>query len=160
MNAQSQSLPFVENYLPAMMNKASHLISAEFHDVALAHGFSVTEWRVLACLHGGNGYNIGDLSQAALTKQPTLTRLLARMEARGEVVRKDSPEDRRVTLVRLTAKGTRVANKLVALAREHEERVLAELGFQSASDLKRVLRQLVELHGQSAQGMLGIDGED
>ncbi|MEH3085703.1 MAG: MarR family transcriptional regulator [Xylophilus ampelinus] len=154
MSAKSQDLPFVENYLPAMMNKASHLISAEFHQVAQAHGFSVTEWRVLACLHDGRGYNIGELSEAALTKQPTLTRLLARMESRGEVLRKDSPEDKRITLVRLTPKGTRVANKLVALAREHEERVLAELGFQSANDLKRALRQLAELHGESLKGSL------
>ena len=42
------ALPFVEDYLPALLAQASKLISAEFHAVVEAEGFSVTEWRILA----------------------------------------------------------------------------------------------------------------
>lgn len=149
MTSKPKDVSFVAHYLPAMMNRASHLISAEFHKVALAHGFSVTEWRVLGCMSDERQYSIGELSRLALTKQPTLTRLLARMEMRGEVVRKDAVEDKRITLVRLTPKGATLAHKLVGLAQDHEQKVLAELGFQSANDLKRTLRELIALHSAS-----------
>src|SRR6218665_193678 len=43
---------FVNDYLPALLAQASWLISSEFHGVARAHGFSVSEWRVLPSLPG------------------------------------------------------------------------------------------------------------
>ena len=140
---------FIDTYLPAMLGRAAHLISAEFHKVALAHGISVTEWRVLGCLADGQTFNIGQLATLALTKQPTLTRLLARMEARGEIERKDAVEDKRITLVRLTPKGGKLARKLVGLAQDHEEKVMAELGFHGSHDLKRVVQQLIDLHSHA-----------
>lgn len=138
--------PFTADYLPAMMNRASYWISSEFHQEALAHGFSVTEWRVLACLSDGKAYNVGELCDLALTKQPTLTRLLARMESRGEVRRKDAPEDKRITLVQLTPRGLTLARKLVAQAQAHEAKVLQALGADKAQQLKALLRQLTALY--------------
>lgn len=153
MTSKRPDPTFTENYLPAMMNRASHLISAEFHQVVRAHGFSVAEWRVLACLSDGNAYNVGELCKMALTKQPTLTRLLARMHARGEVLRQDAPDDRRITLVRLTPRGATLAQSLVTLAKQHEQKVLAQLGFQNSTELKRSLRQLIALHERDAGGL-------
>jgi DNA-binding MarR family transcriptional regulator len=73
------ALPFVEDYLPALLAQASKLISAEFHAVVEAEGFSVTEWRILASLTGSPGISTGRLAQISVTKQPTVTRLLVRM---------------------------------------------------------------------------------
>ena len=39
----TEALPFVDHYLPALLARASELISSEFHVVARKHGFSVTE---------------------------------------------------------------------------------------------------------------------
>src|SRR6218665_1729122 len=74
---------FVNDYLPALLAQASWLISSEFHGVARAHGFSVSEWRVLASLAGGVPISIGRLAQLSVTKQPTVTRLLDRMQAKN-----------------------------------------------------------------------------
>ena len=69
---------FVDDYLPALLAQASQLISSEFHEVARQHGFSVSEWRVMASLAGGVPISIGQLAQVTVTKQPTVTRLLDR----------------------------------------------------------------------------------
>jgi DNA-binding MarR family transcriptional regulator len=143
MASKKKATTFVANYFPAMMNRASHLIAAEFHRVAQSHGFSVTEWRVMGALAEGKVYSTGELAELTLTKQPTLTRVLARMEARGEVARQDAPGDKRITLARLTPRGAKVAAKLVALAKAHEEQVLAQLGAAPAAELKRALRELI-----------------
>ena len=125
---------FVDDYLPALLAQASQLISSEFHVVVRQHGFSVSEWRVLASLAGGKPISIGQLAQTTVTKQPTVTRLLDRMEARGQVERLPHKSDRRITLVRITPEGTRKGELLMGLAR--------------AEELKKTLQQMIELHAQ------------
>jgi len=153
---EGESPRFVDDYLPALLAQASHLISAEFHVVAREHGFSVSEWRVLATLSGGAAISIGQLAQISVTKQPTVTRLLDRMEANGQVERMPHDSDRRVTLVRITRTGARTVSKLIGLAREHERRVLEPFGLERAEDLKQTLRRMIELHA----GAPAFDEED
>lgn len=140
---------FVDSYLPALLAHASQLISGEFHQVVRAHGFSVSEWRVMASLANGEAISIGELAHVTLTKQPTLTRLLDRMATRGQVQRVPHESDRRVTLVRITAEGAQTVAYLMGLAREHEERVLEPFGLARADELKKTLRQIVRLHTQT-----------
>ena len=138
--------PFVDDYLPALLAQASHLISGEFHAVVTQRGATVSEWRVLATLSDGEALSISRLVQITTMKQSTVTRVLDRMEAKGEVARMQSEVDRRVTLARITAKGLRAARQLIPLAREHEARVLEPFGLERAEALKETLRSIVELH--------------
>ena len=137
---------FVDDYLPALLGQASHLISSEFHRVARAHGFSVSEWRVLASLAGGRAISTGQLAQVSLTKGPTATRLLDRMQARGHIERLEHHNDRRVTLIRITPAGRRTVSRLISLAKAHERRVLEPFGLDRAEALKETLRRIIELH--------------
>jgi DNA-binding MarR family transcriptional regulator len=149
MPTEDGELRFVDDYLPALLAQASHLISTEFHVVVQQHGFSVSEWRVLASLAGARAVSIGRLAQISISKQPTVTRLLDRMEAKGQVERLPHDSDRRVTLVRITRTGARTVAKLMELARDHERRVLEPFGLERADDLKRTLRRMIELHARS-----------
>jgi DNA-binding MarR family transcriptional regulator len=137
---------FVDDYLPALLAQASHLISGEFHRVVAAKGFTVSEWRVLATLAGGEPMSIGRVAEITVTKQPTVTRVLDRMEASGHVKRLAHGGDRRVTLVSITPAGSRIVAGLIPAAREHEQRVLEPFGEKRAAELKATLRQLIELH--------------
>jgi DNA-binding MarR family transcriptional regulator len=137
---------FVDDYLPALLAQASHLISSEFHKVAREHGFSVSEWRVMATLAGGDPVSIGRLAQVAVMKQPTVTRMLDRMALKGHVERLPHDSDRRITLVRITDAGERTVKQLMELAREHEYRVLEPFGLEKAEVLKTTLRRMIELH--------------
>ena len=141
-----EAVHFVDDYLPALLAQASQLISGEFHRIAKAKGFTVSEWRVLATLAGNEPMSIGRLAQITTIKQPTVTRLLDRMETKGYVQRIENNGDRRITLVRITPTGTRMVSRLIPLAREHEQRVLEPFGLQRAEDLKSTLRSIVELH--------------
>ena len=146
----NSSRRFVDDYLPALLAQASHLISSEFHKVARGHGFSVSEWRVMATLAGGDAISIGRLAQVAVMKQPTVTRMLDRMSQKGHVERLPHDSDRRITLVRITEAGERTVGHLMELAREHEHRVLEPFGLKSAEVLKDTLRLMIELHANSA----------
>ncbi len=144
--ADPPDVPFVDDYLPALLGQASHLIQSEFHRVVKAKGLSVAEWRVLATLASGLPMTTGKLAEVSLTKGPTATRMLDRMQARGQVERLAHDGDRRVTLVRITAEGRRKVSRLMALAQEHEKRVLEPLGVQRAAALKATLRRIIDLH--------------
>ncbi len=147
---------FVDDYLPALLSQASQLISGEFHDIVTAKGWTVSEWRVLASLAGGKPMTIGELAATATMKQPTVTRVLDRMEARGDVRRVAHAGDRRMTLVRITAKGTRSVEKLIPLAREHADRVLEPFGRERAAELTAVLKAMIVQH----RGRGTADGDD
>jgi DNA-binding MarR family transcriptional regulator len=144
---------FIDDYLPALLGQASSLISAEFHQVVGAHGFTVSEWRVLASLEGGDPVSIGRLASTSLNKQSTLTRLLDRMEERGQVERvPQEAGDRRITLVRITPLGSRTVSHLIDLARKHAEQVLEPFGKEPAEELKAMLRTIIDLHQQPEPG--------
>ncbi|MBL0419232.1 MarR family transcriptional regulator [Ramlibacter sp. AW1] len=141
---------FVDDYLPALLAQASHLISGEFHRVVTQKGFTVSEWRVLATLAGRRQMSIGQLARMTVMKQPTLTRVLDRMEARGDVQRLPHETDRRITLVTITRSGERLVAGLIELAQEHERRVLEPFGLGRSAELKTTLKQMIEMHQLAA----------
>ncbi|HYF18986.1 MAG TPA: MarR family transcriptional regulator [Ramlibacter sp.] len=137
---------FVDDYLPALLAQASQLISGEFHRIVRARGFTVSEWRVLASLEGAAPMSIGELARVAVMKQPTLTRVLDRMQTRGEVRRVAHDTDRRITLVAITPAGRRMVSRLIAEAKEHEHRVLEPFGLERSRELKSTLQRMIALH--------------
>ena len=138
--------PFVDSYLPALLAQASQLISGEFHGIVTRKGMNVSEWRVLASLAGAEPMSIGELARTSVTKQPTLTRVLDRMESQGLVRRVAHESDRRITLIEITLAGSRQVAGLIELASEHERRVLEPFGMARSLELKRTLRQMIEMH--------------
>lgn len=156
----SQEDRFVDDYLPALLAQASQLISGEFHRIARDKGFSVAEWRVLASLAGGPPISISQLARVAVTKQPTVTRLIDRMAERGHVKRIAHESDRRVTLVAITPAGARQVSGLIKLAREHEHRVLEPFGLERAAELKATLKRMIALHAAGAAEEDPLDSVD
>ena len=100
----------------------------------------------LATLASKPGLSIGGLADIAVSKQPTVTRLLDRMEARALVQRYPHDSDRRITMVRITPKGRTIVAHLMDQAKEHEHRVLQPFGLKRAESLKVTLRRIIELH--------------
>jgi DNA-binding MarR family transcriptional regulator len=134
---------FVHRYLGAMLALASHRISAEFHVEVKKAGLTVTEWRVLASLIEGEGETVGSLAELALTKQPTLSKVLPGLEAQGYITMRSARADRRQTLVSITPKGARLIGGLCERAMEHQRRVLAKLDPDHADRLVAMLRDII-----------------
>ena len=143
--ARTSQTGFFDTYLAALLAQASHRISSEFHRVVRAQGLSVSEWRVLASLAEGHPVSTSRLAKLAIMKTPTTSRLLDRMQARGQITRMVDESDRRVTLVCITPKGQRTVSRLIERAREHEAKVLAPFGLERAEALKTSLRTLIDM---------------
>ena len=139
----SNSAGFVDDYLAYLLARASHLISSEFHAVVEASGLSLMEWRVMASLSGKDALSVGELADIVLAKQPTVTKLVGRMEDAGWVKRCDAAHDKRQSLVSLTPAGRRKVKPLLAQAQAHEAQVMADMGTAEVVQLKQALERLI-----------------
>ena len=137
---------FIDDYLAYLLARASHLISAEFHVIVRRARLPVQQWRVLATLADGQALSIGEVAAIVLIPQSTLTRVAERMVRSGLLLRAADAADRRITRIRLSAKGLKLAARLVPQARAHEAAVVDALGEADAATLKRILRRLIEQH--------------
>lgn len=135
--------PFYADYLPYLVSSAAFLILDDFHGLLKRFRMPVAEWRALAALSGGHGLTIGQLARVTLCKQPTLSRQVDRLEARGLVRRAVAPQDLRQSLVTLTAAGRRRIQPVLATARRHEELVLRGLPARDVAALKRQLKTFI-----------------
>lgn len=142
-----ESARFVDNYLPYLLARTSMLVSQEFHTELAARQVPIMHWRVLVTLNDGP-MHVTDLAKIVLEKQPTMSKIIDRMEKLDLVQRQQGVADRRSTLVSITAEGRRIVRPLIKLARKHEEEVLAPLGEDNARVLVDVLRKLIALHAR------------
>ena len=143
---------FIDDYLLYLLARASHLISAEFHEQLRRRGISVPVWRVLASLVGSSGETVTGLAETCLLQQPTMTKLLDRMVRDGLVKRSQDTRDRRVVRVVLTARGEMVASDLVQAAKVHEAEVLARHPEAEAMAIKSLLRAIVSRQSRPRRG--------
>ena len=134
---------FIDGYLSYLLSRASHVVYREFHATVHAAGLSSLEWRVLATLSDGDGLTIGDLAREVLTQQPTLTKLVQRMEKSGWVHRGADPLDARRTLVFETAQGQSAVASLLKQAKKHEAQLMSGFSARDVKALKKILRTLI-----------------
>ena len=135
---------FVPGYLLYLLAHASDAASAQFHAHVRAAGLRVPEWRVLACLADRDGAMITRLARFALIEQSRLTKIIIQMGERGLIRRQGDPEDRRRVRVYLTDEGRALAQRLVADARTHEQKLLQMLEGGDGARIKLALSSLIE----------------
>lgn len=143
MHTERAQPRFVHRYLASVLALASHRISEEFHKEVRKAGLTVTEWRVLGSLVEGEGETVGDLAELAVTKQPTLSKVLPRLETEGYVSLKTARADRRQTVVKITPKGARLISGLCEQAMAHQHRLLEKLDPDHADRLVDMLREII-----------------
>ena len=133
---------FVDDYLGYLLGQANHALFKDFDAVVRAAGLGSLDWRVLATLSAQAPMPVGQLAQEVLSQQPTVTKLVQRLASQGWVRQLDDPADQRRTLVQITTAGQRKIAPLLAQARAHEARVLADLDAAEVRRLKDQLRSL------------------
>ena len=122
------------------------LQSASFADVFGRFGMTFGEYEVLAALtRSGPPYRLKptELVGALVLSSGAVTNRIDRVEAAGFVERLPDPNDRRGTLVALTAKGRAVVDDALRAHLANEERLLSALSGADRAQLTRLLRKLL-----------------
>jgi MarR family transcriptional regulator, organic hydroperoxide resistance regulator len=131
---------FADEHLAALLGRASVVVSAEFHEDVRRYQMPVPHWRIMACLHDNSAMSLSELTDLTLISQPTVTRLVQRLEKKGLIRKSIDGRDRRILRVTLTSLGHREVDELITLANERQKRLLHGL---DAEALKAALHYLI-----------------
>lgn len=87
--------------------RAGAALTRRFSDIVEPHGLTLQQYNVLQILRGAHPTPLPtlEIGERLLERTPGITRLLDRLEEKGLVRRQRSPDDRRLVLCRVTAKG-------------------------------------------------------
>jgi len=124
----------VEQQVVLQLLHLAERLSQRMGDVLLPHQLTLPQYGVLQALDGAGdeGLACGEIAARLTTRDPDITRLLDRLEARGLVARVRARPDRRIVRSLLTREGRRV----VAVLAEEMRGVHAEhLGALKRRDL-------------------------
>ena len=138
----ARTAQFIHGYLGYLLGQANHRLFQSFETQLRAAGLRSIEWRVLATLHDGPPLPIGQLAQAVLAKQPTVTKLVQRMAEQGWLHLQPDPSDQRCTVVSISPAGRRLVKPLVLQAKLSETQFLGALSADEVAQFKNLLRQL------------------
>ena len=106
---------------------------------------SHAQYHLLLALSHEPGMGVGEMAAAAGCASPTATRILDGLARDGVVVRESSTEDRRRTIVSLTAKGKRLLSQQARKHQLKKQRLYEQLSASERRQTEVLLRRLAEV---------------
>lgn len=100
------------------------------------------QWAVLIRLWERDAQTQSELSEGTFRDRPTMSRILDGMEERGLLSRQVDERDSRVRVVHLTRRGKSLQAKLVPVAKQIVERLVAGLSDEALQTTRATLRQM------------------
>ncbi len=134
---------FLDSYVPYLLERASQLLTQQFHAELAEEGFDVADWRILAVLFEASPLPVNDLPDRAIVAQLTTSHALTRLEGRGLAVRRADIVDRRHRLVELTPAGRQLTKRLQQRAERLERKAIGIVDPALAEQVERVLRSFI-----------------
>jgi DNA-binding MarR family transcriptional regulator len=126
---KAEPKPSLEALVFVNLMRTADLLARGAEDLLKPHNLSGTQYNVLRILRGAGeaGLACREVGCRLITRDPDITRLLDRMEARGLIVRARETDDRRVVKTRITAEGLRLLAALDEPVRALHRRQLRHL---------------------------------
>ena len=112
--------------------------------IGKAHRLTLNEWRVLLVLANHPGVSASEIAGFTGLDKMSVSRSLAGLVRRGRVVRRVDAADRRRMLLRLSAEGERLYERIGTPAKERERRLFSGIGAGEQERLGRTLDRLIE----------------
>jgi len=149
-HAKNVPLPGIEARVYVRLMRAADALTREAEELLKPYGLSGTQYNVLRILRGAgeNGLACREIGCRLISRDPDITRLLDRMEARGWIARARETEDRRVVKTRITSEGMRLLAELDKPVDELHRRQFSHL---PESQLRRLSNLLGRAYKQEEE---------
>jgi len=115
-----------------------------------ATGLSPSQHSALAVIHHHGPLTLGELAEQERVAPPTISKVVAKLEADGLVERQVDPSDRRVSLVQVTKAGAQLHDESKRRRTTWLTARIRELPPQDQTRLADALDVLDRLHGEAA----------
>ena len=140
----------LEHFLPYRLSVLSNRVSGAIARVySERFALSVTEWRVMAVLGRYPALSAGEVAQRTAMDKVAVSRAVAGLVEAGRVEREIHDDDRRRSVLRLSAAGRAIHDQVAPLALGFEKRLLDGMAPDERDVLFRLLDRLDELELQA-----------
>ena len=147
--------------MPGHLVRRAHQISvAIFMEECADHNVTPVQYACLAEIARQPGVDATRLAAAVAFDRSTLGNVLERLEAKGWVVRKPSPEDRRIKLLHITDDGERLLDTIEPAVLSTQKRILKPLSPNDRKTFMRLLGELVEGNNEMSRAPMRAGAEE
>lgn len=147
--------PFAHPEEEAMLNvvRTADVLTQRANQFFKQFDITASQYNVLRILRGSpDGLSCSQIAERMIRRDPDITRLLDRLEARHFIGRERDGQDRRIVMTRITTEGLELVTRLDPLILTEHRRQLGRLGEPK-------LRQLIELLEQAREVLQDEKGE-
>lgn len=130
--------------LAHLVRDASRAFQKSLQARLAKHGVPFGHWTFLRILWESDGLTQKELSERAGVMEPTTFSAIKAMEAKGYVVRKQLPTNKKNVYVYLSAEGRALKDTLVPLAEESNRVSIAGIAAADLKTTRRVLLAMIE----------------
>ena len=135
---------WLDSFFPYRLYRASKKLQIRLQARLRAMRMSPSQWSVISVLKAYGALSIGEIVAATLMEQPTISRVVARLEKHGLVSRRPSSRDSRMALISLTTPGIEAFKQIVPAALRHQELALNGIGRKEIAQLVAALEKIEE----------------
>jgi DNA-binding MarR family transcriptional regulator len=133
---------WLDSFFPYRLYRASKKLQLRLQSRLRTLRMSPSQWRVISVLKAYGALSIGEIVDATLMEQPTISRVVSRLEKNGLVSRRASSRDSRMALISLTAAGVEVFKQIVPAALRHQEIALNGIGRKEIAQMVATLEKI------------------
>lgn len=143
--------------LPMALLRAREATMLRFRPILADHGLTEQQWRVLRALTNIDGaaadrsIDVGDVAEATFLLGPSLSRILSNLDGRKLISRTTDPDDQRRSIIKLTAKGRRLVEKIAPASEAEYAEIERLLGTGKLHSLLALLGDLSETRPVQAE---------
>lgn len=138
-NSQLVLEQFLPYRLSILSNTVSNTIAREYREL---FGLSIPEWRVMAVLGRFGPTSASGVCERTAMDKVTVSRAVSQLTGQKFIKSETDATDRRRSILKLTARGTRTHQKIVPIARGHESELAAALTDTERRNLDTLLSKL------------------
>ncbi|MBM4232436.1 MAG: winged helix-turn-helix transcriptional regulator [Gammaproteobacteria bacterium] len=134
----------LDRFLPYRLSVLSNLVSSAIAgSYSSRFGISVPEWRVMAVLAIQPELSAAEVAERTAMDKVAVSRAVSSLLDKGRIERSISPGDRRRSILKLSAEGTRIYREVVPIALRHEQSLIDVLDSTDRQALERILEILL-----------------
>jgi DNA-binding MarR family transcriptional regulator len=149
---QTRPFALIEEEAALNIIRTAEVVQRFITDFLRPFDLSPVQYNVLRILRGAGaaGATCSQIGGRLLTRDPDITRLLDRMQARALIERERSSEDRRVVITRISKTGLKLVDSIDQPLRSVSKAKLGKFGREALADLIAGLERVREAYEEEA----------
>ncbi len=132
----------LDDCISFITNRIAKNLANSFEKRLNVYNITRTQWTALYYINANEMITQRQLADKMAIKEPTVVRLLDKMETLNWVVRINSEDDKRTKLLKLTDEGLKIETEMLAVAEKFRDDVVKDISPEDLNTYNSVLNKM------------------